>query len=76
MFGEYMIYVDAKPIFLVCDNAVFVKMHPELQPLIGTNDTAYPYPGAKLHYLIDIDDIDLLREIVKVILPLVKLKKR
>ena len=25
MFGEYMIYVNEKPILLVCDNTVFVK---------------------------------------------------
>ena len=25
MFGEYMVYVNAKPIFIVCDNTVTVK---------------------------------------------------
>ena len=24
MFGEYMVYLNAKPVFLVCDNTVFV----------------------------------------------------
>jgi TfoX/Sxy family transcriptional regulator of competence genes len=75
MFGEYMIYIDAKPIFLVCDDTVFVKMHEELRALLVDNDAAYPYPGAKLHYVIDIEDEELLREIVMVALPLVKLKK-
>ena len=25
MFGEYMVYVNEKPILLICDNTVFVK---------------------------------------------------
>ena len=25
MFGEYMVYVNNKPLLLVCDNTVFVK---------------------------------------------------
>ena len=30
MFGEYMIYIEDKPVITVCDNTVFVKMYPEL----------------------------------------------
>jgi TfoX/Sxy family transcriptional regulator of competence genes len=26
MFGEYMVYVNDKPILLVCDNTVYVKI--------------------------------------------------
>lgn len=26
MFGEYLVYVNDKPILLVCDNCVMVKM--------------------------------------------------
>lgn len=25
MFGEYMVYINEKPLLLVCDNTVFVK---------------------------------------------------
>lgn len=25
MFGEYMVYVNYKPILLICDNTVYVK---------------------------------------------------
>ena len=28
MFGEYMVYLNDKPIISVCDNTVFVKMLP------------------------------------------------
>jgi len=76
MFGEYMIYIDAKPVLLVCDNTVFVKMHEVLKALLEKNDTGYPYPGAKLHYVVDVDDGELLKDIVNTILPIILLKKR
>lgn len=76
MFGEYMIYIDAKPVLLVCDNAVFVKMHEALKALLEKNDTGYPYPGSKLHYVVDVDDGELLKDIVNTILPITPLKKR
>lgn len=28
MFGEYMVYVNDKPVLLVCDNTVYVKKLP------------------------------------------------
>ena len=34
MFGEYMVYVNAKPLLLVCDNTVMVKKLPEVAPLL------------------------------------------
>ena len=34
MFGEYQIYVNDKPVLLVCDNTVFVKNHPALAHLL------------------------------------------
>ena len=35
MFGEYMVYVNDKPVLLVCDNTVFVKIVPELAALMA-----------------------------------------
>ena len=29
MFGEYMVYVQGKPLLLVCDNTVMIKKLPE-----------------------------------------------
>ena len=31
MFGEYMIYLNDKPVLLICDNTVFAKKLPELE---------------------------------------------
>ena len=43
MFGEYMVYLNDKPIITVCDNTVFVKILPELAAylcLLYTSDAA------------------------------------
>lgn len=57
MFGEYMVYVDEKPILLVCDDTVFIKILPETKAILGDEaETGYPYDGAKEHFVIDPDD--------------------
>lgn len=33
MFGEYMVYVNDKPVLLVCDNTVYVKSSPKSKSL-------------------------------------------
>ncbi len=63
MFGEYMIYVNDKPVFLVCDDCVFVKIKDETTALIADADKAIPYKGAKEHYILDIDNKPLSQEI-------------
>ena len=35
MFGDAMVYLDDKPILLVCDNTVFVKCLPETAALLS-----------------------------------------
>lgn len=74
MFGEYLVYVDDKPIFLVCDNRIFVKEFPVLKSVLDNVSMATPYPGAKMHYLLDPDNIEIIKRIVDTILPLVPAK--
>lgn len=79
MFGEYMVYVDDRPVFLVCDNTVYVKMLDELKALLAEAPTGYPYDGARLHYIVDIDDADLSRDVAltaKKLIPVPKPKKK
>ena len=75
MFGEYMVYVDDKPILLVCDNTVFVKILPCLDGLMTTAEKGQPYDGAKEHYLLDIDNSELTREVIAALLPVVPVPK-
>lgn len=54
MFGDWCIYVDGKPVLLVCDEICYVKMHPAIEPLMADQETGSPYPGARPHYILDI----------------------
>ena len=89
MFGEYMVYVNDKPVLLVCDNTVFIKCLPAVEPLMkivpelaalmADAERGLPYEGAKEHYILDIDDTDLARQVVAVleaVTPLPKPKKK
>lgn len=65
MFGEYMVYYKAVPVLLVCDDCVFVKILKETSELLGEDcEQEFPYDGAKLHYVLDIDNSDLARQTV------------
>jgi len=75
MSGEYMVYVNDKPILLVCDNTVFVKILPCLDALMSDAEKGHPYSGAKEHYILDIDDASLAREVVAVLEPVTPLPK-
>ena len=64
MFGEYMVYAEEKPIFLVCDNTVYVKKHDELSDFMSSVDCGYPYNGAKEHYIVDVENRSIMDELV------------
>jgi len=64
MFGEYMVYIDRRPVVLVCDDTAFVKILPQSTAVLTENNpTGNPYPGAKLHYILDIDDGEKAAEV-------------
>lgn len=75
MFGEYMVYVDDKPILLVCDNTVFVKILPCLKELMADADRGYPYNGAREHYILDIEDRNLTTAVIATLLPVTPVPK-
>lgn len=64
MFGEYMVYLNDKPVVIICDNRAMVKMLPCLSGLLAGNPVAAPYKGAKDHYVLDPDDRETLRRAV------------
>ena len=79
MFGEYMVYLNDKPIISVCDNTVFVKILPELAAYLNDAERGFPYDGAKLHYILDIEDSELLSDVIPIleaVTPLPKPRKR
>jgi len=75
MFGEYMVYVNDKPILLVCDNTVFIKELECLSVLMKDAEKGFPYKGAKEHYILDIDNADLVKEVIAILEPITPLPK-
>jgi uncharacterized protein YdhG (YjbR/CyaY superfamily)/TfoX/Sxy family transcriptional regulator of competence genes len=79
MFGEYMVYVNEKPLVLVCDGVAYVKMLPCLDGLLSGRGC--PYDGAKEHYILDIEDSELTEKVIALLnehtpMPGPKAKKR
>ena len=64
MFGEFMIYVNDKPIIIVCNNNAFVKKLDCIEEMMKDAKLGYPYKGAKEHYVLDIDNSDFCKKIV------------
>ena len=80
MFGEYMIYCNDKPVLLLCDDTVFVKILPETTEILGEDaPSVCPYEGAKPHYVVDPDDRERFNALVaalEAITPIPKKKKQ
>ena len=76
MFGEYMVYVNAKPLLIVCDNTVMVKKTPELAFLMEGEPDGVPYEGARVHYILDIENRELVRDVIAVLEPITPLPKK
>jgi len=79
MFGEYMIYLNGKPILLICDNTTYVKTKEEIEEYMKGSETGYPYNGAKPHYILDVEDAELISKIIPIlerVTPLPKPKKK
>jgi len=76
MFGEYMVYVDDKPVVIVCDNTAFVKKLDVIAEMMSGSDIGFPYEGAKEHYILNIDDENFCKSVVKEIEKITPLPKK
>lgn len=79
MFGDYMIYIDGKPIILVCDNICYVKMVNEIKDLMADAEIGTPYQGAKEHYILDIEHLELCIPVIRIlqaVIPIPKSRKK
>lgn len=79
MFGDYMVYLNDKPIFLICDNTVYIKEIEQLVELKDNFETGVPYDGAKEHYILDIENTELTQTVAVIlekVIPIPKPKKK
>lgn len=79
MFGEYMVYINDKPLLLVCDNTVYVKKLDCILLKMENASVGVPYNGAKEHFILDIDNTDFSKEILSILeqtIPVPKPKKK
>lgn len=76
MFGEYIVYVAQKPVLLVCGNCVMVKKVPELAEVMRDAPDGLPYEGAKVHYVLDIENSELVRSVIDILVKVIPVPKR
>ncbi len=79
MFGEYMVYLNKKPVIVVCDNVAFVKKLDIIIEMMEDADVGFPYKGAKEHYILDIDNAEFSKKVItkiEEVTPIPKSKKK
>ena len=76
MFGEYMVYLNDRPVLLVCDNTVFVKNHPALAHLLAEAPEGLPYPGAKPQKILDVENRALTAQVLEILERVTPVSKR
>ncbi len=67
MFGDWVVYVNEKPLLLCCDNIVYVKKHPSIERFMADAECGFPYDGAKEHYILDIEHGKKARRVVSIL---------
>jgi TfoX/Sxy family transcriptional regulator of competence genes len=77
MFGEYALYLEGRVIGLVCDDTLFVKPVKGAIALLPNAEMGPPYPGAKDHLIVAdaLDDADVMRQLLRVLVAEVPLPK-
>jgi hypothetical protein len=68
MFGEYALYADGKVAGLVCDNLLYVKIIPASKELEGACEKGHPFPGARLHYLVDEGQLSTIQNLPSILI--------
>jgi len=72
MFGEYALYADGKVAGLVCDDLLYVKMLPASKELETICEKGHPYPGAKLHYIVDESQLSTVENLSSILVSIAK----
>ena len=67
MFGEYLIYINEKPLLFLFNDTVYVKLKPEIEELTQDYVRGEPFPGAKNWIVIDIDNSTMFQRIASIL---------
>ena len=79
MMGDYVIYVNEKPVITACDNIAYVKKLPCIADLMTDAECGCPYEGAKEAYILGFTDTRKVRKVIGILwdnLPFPKSKKK
>lgn len=79
MFGDGIVYLNDKPVILVCNDIAYVKKLDSIADMMADAGTGIPYDGTKEHYILDIDNANFAKEVVlkvEAVTPLPKSKKK
>lgn len=83
MFGEYVVYIvdsrdfgtdsGKKVLFLLCNENVFIKKFECLDAVTREYGAyfalGFPFDGAREHYILDIENLELMAQIIKSAMP-------
>lgn len=67
MFGEYLVYLNEKPVLLVCEHCVFIKKLGEIESLMQGAEEGIPYKGSKPHYILDMENCELVDKVIRIL---------
>ena len=73
MFGEYALYANGRVVALVCDDLLHVKILTASGELEKLCEKGTPYPGAKLHYVVEESQLSTIDELPSILLAIAKL---
>lgn len=68
MFGKYCVYLDSKPVGVVCDDRFFLKPTAAGDAVLPDSEEASPYPNAKPHRVVPTelwDDGELMAALLR-----------
>lgn len=77
LFGEFAVYCNLKPIFLIIDDRVYVKIHDVSTRYLAHEEQAIPFEGARLHYCLqDVDNREMMTQLAVALEEVTPLPKR
>lgn len=62
-----LVYLNEKPVLLVCENCVFIKKLGKIESLMQGAEEGIPYKGSKPHYILDMENCELVDKVIRIL---------